>query len=254
MRMKKPILIALFLCAWSIISYLLLIRQSDTTSNRYVARKSIESLEQSEIIRQLDRLEANIQEENLLHDELVKKLLEIVKLNDQQNHVGGENAAALFEKYTVIDPNVASNSKSSKANQISNVIDGNSAHNGPINQNSDIGDNEIPASGYDNQKQLLERLKQLNKPSADFHGPIIPVLVFACNRISVRNCIDNLLEYRPNANQFPIIVSQVSNISFDVSVYSIVKSSHIFNILKGQNKLHDTWKLQFREPAVHRFD
>lgn len=38
--------------------------------------------------------------------------------------------------------------------------------------------------------------------------PVIPVLVFACNRVSVSKCLDNLIKYRPSAEQFPIIVSQ----------------------------------------------
>lgn len=38
--------------------------------------------------------------------------------------------------------------------------------------------------------------------------PIIPVLVFACNRVSISKCLDNLIKYRPNSEQFPIIVSQ----------------------------------------------
>uniref|UniRef100_A0A6B2EET9 Alpha-1,3-mannosyl-glycoprotein 2-beta-N-acetylglucosaminyltransferase n=1 Tax=Phlebotomus kandelakii TaxID=1109342 RepID=A0A6B2EET9_9DIPT len=44
--------------------------------------------------------------------------------------------------------------------------------------------------------------------SPPFSGPIIPVIVFACNRISISNCLDNLIQYRPNKKQFPIIVSQ----------------------------------------------
>lgn len=43
----------------------------------------------------------------------------------------------------------------------------------------------------------------------NFTGPVIPVLVFACDRVSVSKCLDNLIEYRPNVHQFPIIVSQV---------------------------------------------
>jgi alpha-1,3-mannosyl-glycoprotein beta-1,2-N-acetylglucosaminyltransferase len=39
-------------------------------------------------------------------------------------------------------------------------------------------------------------------------GPVIAVLVFACNRITVSKCIDQLLKYRPSREQFPIIVSQ----------------------------------------------
>ncbi|XP_058058581.1 alpha-1,3-mannosyl-glycoprotein 2-beta-N-acetylglucosaminyltransferase [Anopheles bellator] len=38
--------------------------------------------------------------------------------------------------------------------------------------------------------------------------PVIPVLVFACNRISVNKCLDDLIRYRPSSDQFPIIVSQ----------------------------------------------
>lgn len=43
---------------------------------------------------------------------------------------------------------------------------------------------------------------------SEFKGTVIPVLVFACNRVSVGRCLDKLIEYRPNSDQFPIIVSQ----------------------------------------------
>lgn len=62
----------------------------------------------------------------------------------------------------------------------------------------------------DRDALIINRLKELNKRHHDFNGPIIPVIVFACNRISVKNCLDDLVKYRPNSYQFPIIVSQVS--------------------------------------------
>ncbi|CAL8248318.1 unnamed protein product [Lota lota] len=37
---------------------------------------------------------------------------------------------------------------------------------------------------------------------------VIPVLVMACNRPTVKRCLDRLLEYRPSAQLHPIIVSQ----------------------------------------------
>ncbi|NWT10583.1 MGAT1 acetylglucosaminyltransferase, partial [Vireo altiloquus] len=37
---------------------------------------------------------------------------------------------------------------------------------------------------------------------------VIPVLVLACDRSSVRRCLDKLLRYRPSARRFPVIVSQ----------------------------------------------
>ncbi|KAL1513801.1 hypothetical protein ABEB36_003161 [Hypothenemus hampei] len=36
----------------------------------------------------------------------------------------------------------------------------------------------------------------------------LAVLVFACNRVSVTRCLDKLLQYRPDPEKFPIIVSQ----------------------------------------------
>lgn len=39
-------------------------------------------------------------------------------------------------------------------------------------------------------------------------SPIIAVLVFSCNRITVQRCLDQLIKYRPDAEQFPIVVSE----------------------------------------------
>lgn len=38
--------------------------------------------------------------------------------------------------------------------------------------------------------------------------PVIPILVIACNRVTVRRCLDKLLQFRPSAELYPIIVSQ----------------------------------------------
>ncbi|KAM9469480.1 alpha-1,3-mannosyl-glycoprotein 2-beta-N-acetylglucosaminyltransferase a [Clarias gariepinus] len=39
-------------------------------------------------------------------------------------------------------------------------------------------------------------------------GVVIPILVMACNRVTVKRCLDKLLEHRPSPELFPIIVSQ----------------------------------------------
>ncbi|NXO93052.1 MGAT1 acetylglucosaminyltransferase, partial [Certhia brachydactyla] len=44
--------------------------------------------------------------------------------------------------------------------------------------------------------------------AATAEPPVIPVLVLACDRSSVRRCLDKLLRYRPSARRFPVIVSQ----------------------------------------------
>ena len=39
-------------------------------------------------------------------------------------------------------------------------------------------------------------------------SPVIAVLVFSCNRITVQRCLDQLIKYRPSSEQFPIVVSE----------------------------------------------
>lgn len=65
----------------------------------------------------------------------------------------------------------------------------------------------------------------------EFNGPIIPILVLACNRPTVGRCLDKLIEYRPNTDQFPIIVSQVRMIH--LYLYTIDKKGHDCAIFLG---------------------
>ena len=39
-------------------------------------------------------------------------------------------------------------------------------------------------------------------------APVIAVLVFACNRVTVARHLDQLLRFRPDPDRFPVIVSQ----------------------------------------------
>lgn len=43
----------------------------------------------------------------------------------------------------------------------------------------------------------------------DYNKPVIPIIVLACNRVSVERSLQLLVKYRPSKEQFPIIVSQV---------------------------------------------
>lgn len=38
--------------------------------------------------------------------------------------------------------------------------------------------------------------------------PVIAVLVFSCNRVTVTRCLDQLIKFRPSKQQFPIVVTQ----------------------------------------------
>ncbi|NWZ74473.1 MGAT1 acetylglucosaminyltransferase, partial [Acrocephalus arundinaceus] len=60
------------------------------------------------------------------------------------------------------------------------------------------------------QQRRQKTPKTTPKPPAleEEELPVIPVLVLACDRSSVRRCLDKLLRYRPSARRFPVIVSQ----------------------------------------------
>jgi len=67
------------------------------------------------------------------------------------------------------------------------------------------------------QKKILREIQRhrslwgevgRRRATPSLHSPVIPVLVMACNRPTVKRCLDKLLEYRPSAQRHPIIVSQ----------------------------------------------
>jgi len=70
---------------------------------------------------------------------------------------------------------------------------------------------EKKQESYDKEFKDTE-MKNISENSSDIINsnvnPVIPVLLFACDRPTVRKALDLLLDYRPNKEQFPIIVSQ----------------------------------------------
>lgn len=75
-----------------------------------------------------------------------------------------------------------------------------------VNKENEIQDNNIDENRID-EEDPLARYSQTYLEN-DRSRPIIPVLVFACNRPSIAKCLDNLVQYRPSKEQFPIIISQ----------------------------------------------
>ncbi|XP_038217823.1 alpha-1,3-mannosyl-glycoprotein 2-beta-N-acetylglucosaminyltransferase [Zerene cesonia] len=58
------------------------------------------------------------------------------------------------------------------------------------------------------QNEKTKELYSNNLETQSVINPILPVLVIACDRITVKRCLDNLVKFRPNKETFPIIVSQ----------------------------------------------
>nr|XP_049698968.1 alpha-1,3-mannosyl-glycoprotein 2-beta-N-acetylglucosaminyltransferase isoform X1 [Helicoverpa armigera] len=87
--------------------------------------------------------------------------------------------------------------------------------------------------------RLLEKVKKLRKTDNDINEgeeeenakdmevlqhvaqPILPVLVIACDRVTVKRCLDNLVKFRPSKETFPIIVSQDCGHN---ATYEVIKS------------------------------
>lgn len=57
------------------------------------------------------------------------------------------------------------------------------------------------------QQLFPRRVSNLSGPVLS-EPAVIPVLVMACNRVTVRRCLDKLLQHRPSETLYPIIVSQ----------------------------------------------
>ncbi|KAL0809620.1 hypothetical protein ABMA28_011150 [Loxostege sticticalis] len=86
--------------------------------------------------------------------------------------------------------------------------------------------------------QLLERVKQQLKVQAllkkedgkepkennveySLNNLVLPVLLIACDRVTVKRCLDNLVKFRPSKETFPIIVSQDCGHN---ATYQVIKS------------------------------
>ncbi|XP_035226850.1 alpha-1,3-mannosyl-glycoprotein 2-beta-N-acetylglucosaminyltransferase-like [Stegodyphus dumicola] len=74
--------------------------------------------------------------------------------------------------------------------------------------------NELLRLLHDFRSKYPDKIRSLRNASfeqkylPDFSNVVIGVLVFACNRVTVKRNLDQLLKYRPSPEQFPIVVSQ----------------------------------------------
>ncbi|XP_062321295.1 alpha-1,3-mannosyl-glycoprotein 2-beta-N-acetylglucosaminyltransferase a [Osmerus eperlanus] len=57
-------------------------------------------------------------------------------------------------------------------------------------------------------QQSLWETQEENDQKDSPHQVVIPILVIACNRVTIKRCLDKLIEYRPSVELYPIIVSQ----------------------------------------------
>lgn len=220
MRAKKPFLIVGLLCGWTILSYVIYLRHTDSTRT---GSELLAGVERSAILKKLKILEENIKRESVRHDELVRQLISIAKADPSFGEVRGgartkppvpADHGIAFQNVDNVGPvhkvavghveRIDTDQRGRRYEEVS----------GPLtNEVSAV--REIPLQPSRPEiddlppEAKLKALLKENIPNNNFKGPVIPVIVFACNRVSVRVCLENLLQYRPSVGQFPIIVSQV---------------------------------------------
>ncbi|KAL3285708.1 hypothetical protein HHI36_000238 [Cryptolaemus montrouzieri] len=109
-------------------------------------------------------------------------------------------ASLLYYTFTTIQ--ISGNDKSTDIDTKLNQLEGGLSEQFQLN-------NDMIRTAH---KYLLRKEKDIKKGLIiDNIEWKIPVLVFACNRISISKCLDKLILYRPNPDKFPIIVSQDCN-------------------------------------------
>uniref|UniRef100_A0A8C7XSZ3 Alpha-1,3-mannosyl-glycoprotein 2-beta-N-acetylglucosaminyltransferase n=1 Tax=Oryzias sinensis TaxID=183150 RepID=A0A8C7XSZ3_9TELE len=84
---------------------------------------------------------------------------------------------------------------------------------GPIKTNMAVGEQKRsqrtgPTAGLGVDSQNPQGSTRDHKATPSSPEPVIPILVIACDRVTVKRSLDRLIQYRPSPELHPIIVSQ----------------------------------------------
>lgn len=169
MRSRKFFIIAGFLITWTFIVFYFVPR----TNTKFPFRQT-----------KLQKLEQDVRQEYRRSDKMMVNLLGILKIKYAEEEPTQKDIGiiALPNNQPIQEP-------PQSGERQENILE----------QPNDTETNLIAASTV---KALPPKTHLANGQ------PVIPVVVFACNRVSISKCLDNLIKYRPNTDQFPIIVSQ----------------------------------------------
>lgn len=126
-------------------------------------------LDKTKFREKIDFLENEIQKETEVRKDLMSRYANLIKILSEQ---------AVAESTTSLPVNFA-----------------------PLEIDTNTNENEV---SWNNKINFNG--KYINN---DVNKPVIPVIVFACNRVTVSRSLELLIKYRPDREQFPIIVSQV---------------------------------------------
>lgn len=172
MRPRKIFFVILAIAFWMLLTYIIVTKQTAQNETK-----------QRELLKQVEIIEMEAHDKMDERKYLLEQVEQILKMKDL--------------------PDVVSSPATTTTKKAVNVIEN------AIEQEPNIEENEIPDNNIDAvvEEDPLSRYTEAYLDN-DRSRPVIPVLVFACNRPSIARCLDNLVNYRPNKDQFPIIISQ----------------------------------------------
>lgn len=175
MRPRKIFFVILAIGFWMLVTYIIVTKTSAQNETKL-----------KELLKEIELIEMEAHDKMEERKYLLEQVEKILKMKELPDVVVSSSTPA---------PTTTTTKK-----VIMNVID----QEQPIAEN-EIQDNSIDAGVVEDDP--LSRYTETYLDN-DRSRPVIPVLVFACNRPSISKCLDNLVQYRPNKDQFPIIVSQ----------------------------------------------
>uniref|UniRef100_A0A2M4A776 Alpha-1,3-mannosyl-glycoprotein 2-beta-N-acetylglucosaminyltransferase n=2 Tax=Anopheles triannulatus TaxID=58253 RepID=A0A2M4A776_9DIPT len=185
MRPRKPFLLLGLLVIWVLMTYLAFLRTTHPS----------EPWRDNRLMEKVENFEENVKTFTNNRQTLYRDIISILRrpYEPRPSAVQGKpivsetSARPAFQRPDLLQP-------------IAGANDG---------QTIDAAAPALPpdTDGQPEAERVLSKFQQryINNDPA---FPVIPVIVFACNRISVNKCLDDLIRYRPSPEQFPIIVSQ----------------------------------------------
>lgn len=159
------------LVLWGVITYFLFLDQPSSKDQG----------KQYKVSKQITKLEERLKHQIAINNEFFQNL--------------EESRKKLKEKLTIARPEIT----------IPNI---NQLHEINVKVFEKNVDTEKRTDSKDFQHSTKTEEIMKSKKSLPNGDPIIAVLVFSCNRITVQRCLDQLIRLRPSELQFPIVVSQ----------------------------------------------
>eukprot|EP00045_Choanoeca_perplexa_P008304 m.76694 g.76694 ORF g.76694 m.76694 type:complete len:497 (-) comp14441_c0_seq10:1089-2579(-) len=182
------IVVGVVVCALLAGNTLLAMSYAECAETKDIQARSHDEAEHHELQLLLTDTEAKIAESFKLLDDL-KRLRQQAAIPSN----GMAQRVAKLENWRKSQPQAAANHAPALPNP--------HAPDKPVAEKNVQHDN----AQHDNAQPFVQQSANAPAPS---NGFVAAVVVMACNRPSVRRCLDLLLKYRPSAAQFPIVVSQ----------------------------------------------